>query len=99
MIKILVNGASGRMGRAMASKILLEDDMQIVAAVDVKGAGVDIGEATGNPATGVLIEDDLETAIKRTQPQVMLDFTNPQAVMKNIRTALSNGVALSLIHI
>ena len=42
MIKILVNGASGRMGRAMASKILLEDDMQIVAAVDVKGAGVDI---------------------------------------------------------
>ena len=93
MIKILVNGASGRMGRAMASKILLENDMEIVAAVDVKGAGADIGISTGNPATGVLVEDNLEAAIKRTNPEVMLDFTNPQAVMKNIRTALSNGVA------
>ena len=93
MIKILVNGASGRMGRAMASKILLENDMEIVAAVDVKGAGADIGISTGNPAAGVLVEDNLEAAIKRTNPEVMLDFTNPQAVMKNIRTALSNGVA------
>ena len=47
MIKILVNGASGRMGRAMASKILLENDMEIVAAVDVKGAGADIGILPG----------------------------------------------------
>ena len=93
MIKILVNGASGRMGRAMSGKILQEQDMEIVAAVDVKGAGADIGTITGNPATGVLVEDDLEAAIKRAQPQVMLDFTNPQAVMKNLRTALNSGVA------
>ena len=43
MIKILCNGAFGRMGRAMSTKIMQEDDMQIVAAVDVNGAGSDIG--------------------------------------------------------
>ena len=93
MIRILNNGASGRMGRAMASHILQEKDMEIVAAVDVKGAGADIGQLSGGEANGILIEDDLEKAIKRTHPDIMLDFTNPQAVMKNIRIALNNGVA------
>jgi 4-hydroxy-tetrahydrodipicolinate reductase len=93
MIRILNNGASGRMGRAMASGILKQEDMQIVAAVDVKNAGADMGELAGGTAIGVLCEDDLEAAIKRTRPDVMLDFTNPQAVMKNIRTALGKGIA------
>ena len=93
MIKILCNGAFGRMGRAMSTQIMQEDDMQIVAAVDVKGAGSDIGSICGMEPNGVLIQDDLEAAIKKAKPDVMLDFTNPHAVMKNIRTALSNGVA------
>lgn len=93
MIRILNNGACGRMGRAMASNILQEEDMNIVAAVDVKGAGADMGILTGGPAIGVIVEDDLEAAIKRSRPDVMLDFTNAQAAIKNIRTALTNGVA------
>lgn len=93
MIRVLNNGAFGRMGRAMASGILQQEDMEIVAAVDFKGAGADMGELAGSTAIGVKVEDDLETAIKRCKPDVMLDFTNPQAIMKNIRIALSNGVA------
>jgi len=93
MIKILTNGAFGRMGRAMSSKMMAEDDMQVVAAVDVKGIGCDLGEICGMGANGVKIQDDLEAAIKSAKPDVMLDFTNPQAVMKNIRIALSNNVA------
>ena len=42
MIKILVNGASGRMGRAMASKILLENDMEIVAAAPLTSTAATI---------------------------------------------------------
>ncbi len=93
MIKILVNGAYGRMGRAMSAKILQEDDMQIVAAVDIMGAGTDIGTLHGKEPIGVVIENDLATAIEKAKPQVMLDFTHPQAVMNNIRTALGAKVA------
>ena len=93
MITILVNGAYGRMGRAMSAKIMQEEDMRIVAAVDVKGAGTDIGTLNGASPLGVIIEDDLAEAIEKAHPQVMLDFTNPQAVMKNIRIALGAGVA------
>jgi 4-hydroxy-tetrahydrodipicolinate reductase len=93
MIRILNNGACGRMGRAMASGILKQEDMSIVAAVDVKGAGSDMGVLTGGPTIGVVVEDDLTAAIKRTQPDVMLDFTNAQAALKNIRVALEGGVA------
>jgi 4-hydroxy-tetrahydrodipicolinate reductase len=93
MIKILVNGAAGRMGKAMAANILAQDDMQIVGAVDLKCLGTDIGELTGSQAIGVKIENELDAALKRIKPDIMLDFTNPQIIMKSIRTALSNGVA------
>lgn len=93
MIKILVNGAFGRMGRAMSSKILLEEDMQIVAAVDIKGIGEDVGQINGMEPIGVTIEDDLAAAIDKAKPQVLLDFTSPKVVMNNIRVALAKGVA------
>ncbi len=93
MIKILVNGAAGRMGKAMSAGIIDQDDMQIVGAVDLKCAGTDVGELAGKSAVGVKIEDDLDAALKRIRPDIMLDFTNPQIIMKNIRIALNNGIA------
>ena len=93
MIRVLNNGANGRMGRAMASGILKQDDIEIVAAVDVKGIGTDMGILAGNTSIGVPVENNLQEAIERTKPDVMLDFTNPQAIMKNIRIALTNSIA------
>jgi len=87
-IKILMNGAAGKMGKAMCAGLMQEPDMQIVAAVDVRQIGADIGLINGFEATGVLIEDNLEAAIKTAKPQVVVEFTNPQVVFKNIKIAL-----------
>ncbi|MEG1537202.1 MAG: 4-hydroxy-tetrahydrodipicolinate reductase, partial [Clostridiales bacterium] len=92
MIKILVNGASGRMGRAMSAGILGESDMQIVAAVDIRQVDGDVGVLAGQKPIGVKVENDLVAAIRRSHPDVMLDFTNPQAVLRNIRVAIGEGL-------
>lgn len=92
-IKVLVNGAAGKMGRIMSAGIMAAEDMQVVAAVDIKGDNRDLGVLTGGEANGVIIGDNLEKAINTYRPDVMVDFTNPQAVLKNLRTALPLGLA------
>lgn len=92
-IKVLVSGASGRMGKEVIKAVLSAEDMELVAAIDVKHTGTDVGFLVGLEATGVLISEDLAEAINKTSPNVMVDFTNPQAVLKNVKTALENKVS------
>ena len=92
MINILVNGAAGRMGQAVVAAVLDDPDLNLVAAVDVR-TGVDVGELVGKNVCGVIIEDDLESAIMTHQPQVMVDFTRPDVVMENISIALNAKVS------
>lgn len=92
-LKILINGASGKMGRAMGGGISQEPDLDIAAAVDVKGDGADFGLMCGLEPMGVYLENDLGKAILRTKPDIMVVFTHPQAVVKSVRIALTNKVA------
>ncbi len=92
-IKIIINGAAGKMGKAMALGIIGEKDLKIVAAVDLKSIGSDLGLICGIDPSGILIENDLAKAIERTKPDVLVDFTNPQAVLKNIHIAVPQKVA------
>ncbi len=93
MIRVLVNGAAGKMGRAMSAGLLQAEDLQIVAAVDQTCIGMDVGDLCGAGPIGVMVESDLATALEHSQPQVMLDFTVPQAVMENLRIAQTHRVA------
>ena len=39
MIKVLVNGALGKMGSTVVRTVLQQEDMELISAVDVHGAG------------------------------------------------------------
>ncbi|WP_422447918.1 4-hydroxy-tetrahydrodipicolinate reductase [Thermoanaerobacterium sp. DL9XJH110] len=91
-IKVIVTGAAGRVGREISSAILEQEDMELVGAVDVAGTGQDLGELVGKKQTGIIVEKDLEQVIKRTDAEVMVDFTNSQAALENARVAVFNGV-------
>ena len=91
-IKVLVTGAAGKMGRAMSSGIITADDMSVVGAVDMQCIGYDLGDLCAVGPIGVPVVDDLSAAIKSCGADVMLDFSGPTAVMKNVRTALSAGL-------
>lgn len=94
MTKILMNGAAGKMGRALSAGLSAMPDMQICAAVDTKAVAVDYGFLCGMQELGFAPECDMAAAIKRTSPDVVVEFTNPAAVMKNIKCALENRVPI-----
>lgn len=86
MIKVLVNGALGRMGSEVVKKVTAENDLTIAAVVDIKPGTITVDENTYQVTT------DLVAAIKETQPDVVVDFTRPDVVMDNLRKVLALGV-------
>ena len=92
MTKILVNGACGRMGRAVLKAVADDTELTLVGAVDVHG-GADTGELAGLAKNGIIVETDLSAALSRLRPDVMIDFTRPDVVFQNVLTALSHKVS------
>lgn len=91
-IRVLVSGCCGRMGQEVVKTVLRDAQLQLVGAVDQNQNGKDIGEVIGTDATGIIVEGNLAEAIANRNPQVMVDFTTPVAVMDNMRTAIGAGV-------
>jgi len=92
MIRVIVCGAYGKMGREVLKAIHQDEELLVVGAVDIHSTGIDVGDLIGIGEIGVPVATDLQTVISETKPQVMVDFTSPIAVMPNIRTAIKNGV-------
>lgn len=86
MIKVLINGALGRMGSEVVKKVTAEKDLTVAAAVDIKTGTLTVDDNTYQVTT------DLAAAIKEAQPDVVVDFTRPDAVMNNLRIVLGMGV-------
>lgn len=92
-IRVFVSGACGKMGQEVVKTILNEDDLVLVGAADTRHQGMDIGYVIGGPRIGVDVSGPLEaSALRASEAQVVVDFTNPQSVLKNAKTAIANGV-------
>jgi len=92
MIKVLVTGAFGRMGREVCKSVWNTDDLKLAGAVDAHAKGTDVGSLFGVGETGILINDNLEEELRRKKPDVLVDFTDPGAVADNVSIALRNMV-------
>jgi len=90
-IKVIVNGAAGKMGKEAVKAVSKEADMELVGAVDLKEVGVDAGTVAGISILGVQISDNLANIIKATKADVVVDVTHPSAVMENAKTTLGNS--------
>ena len=92
MTTVFVNGACGRMGQAVLKAVQEDAELKLVGAADLKG-GADAGELVGLPKVGVTVETDLKAALERLHPDVMVDFTRPDVVFENVKTALAAHVS------
>lgn len=98
LIPVVINGAAGKMGKEVVKAIASADDLILVGAVDKNPAvlGQDVGEVAGCGALEVPILDDLQSVlVLATQHQiqgVMVDFTHPDTVYDNVRSAIAYGV-------
>jgi len=93
--KIIICGASGRMGRLLTSLVWQHPEMQLVGAVEATGhqaIGKDAGETAGVGETRVTITDDYGAVA--APDNVTLDFTVAEAAMDHLRTAAAKGAAI-----
>jgi 4-hydroxy-tetrahydrodipicolinate reductase len=92
-IRVIVTGALGKMGMETLKAVWADKELELVGAVDSRARGEKIGDIIGIKEIDMKVENDLDYIIVEHKPQVMIDFTNPQAVFNNTRTALKNGVS------
>ena len=83
MIKVLVSGALGRMGRTVIEAVKNDPELELVGAVDIFEGGIG----------GIKVETDLAAALENHKPEVMVDFTRPDSVFKNVMVALEKKVS------
>lgn len=94
MIKVIVIGAGGRMGRMLVTGIANEKDMELVGAIEASNVpflGKDAGELAGIGSLGVPITDDSHLSELFKKADVAIDFITPkEAVLGHLRVAVEN---------
>ncbi|MCH8291742.1 4-hydroxy-tetrahydrodipicolinate reductase [Candidatus Poribacteria bacterium] len=86
MIRVIVTGAYGQMGKMIVQAIVRQEDMQIVGAIGRPGhalIGTDIGEVAGVGTLGVLLNSELSMVLP--QGDVVIEFTTPSATIAHLR--------------
>jgi 4-hydroxy-tetrahydrodipicolinate reductase len=92
-IRVYVAGAGGKMGQEVVRTILNQEDMQLVGASDSRHEGMDVGYAIGTTRIGLDMSGPLDAEMLRTsQADILVDFTNPQSVLKNAKLAIKEGI-------
>lgn len=91
MIRTIVVGAYGKMGRETLKTVWNAEDMELVGAVDSHGEGTDVGLLIEAGPVGIRLENDLEEVLRRLRPDVAVDFTGPESVYQNAQIYLRNG--------
>jgi len=98
-IKVGVSGALGKMGSSIIRAITAQEDMQLVCAVEAPNStskGKDAGEVLGIGKLGVAIatSDELDAVLKKSKPDVLVDFTVASAAVETVKKAAENRVNL-----
>jgi 4-hydroxy-tetrahydrodipicolinate reductase len=92
MIRLIVNGAAGRMGRLIVSEAAEAADFKLVAALEAPGhpeIGSDAGEIAGAGVLGVPVSAD-----PLPEADVLTDFSAPGAATARAEEAAGNGTAV-----
>ena len=91
-LKIVVVGASGKMGQTLINEISNDPDLLLTGAIDQASCptlGMDAGALFG-VKTEVLINDDFESIIKKGD--YVIDFTRPEASMQYLEVCIKNNI-------
>ncbi|MFZ0448687.1 MAG: 4-hydroxy-tetrahydrodipicolinate reductase [Desulfatiglandaceae bacterium] len=95
MVKAIVAGAAGRMGKRIINIIRQTRGMALVGAFEHPehpSVHKDAGEEAGVGNLGVGIEASFDAISNKGD--VLIDFTAPEGTLKNLRAAVSSGLAM-----
>jgi len=89
MIKVALTGAQGRMGILVMQELSKQNDMKLVAGLDIIGENKPLlGDITVRHASRI------GEILSQTDPDVLIDFTEPKAAINNVSCAVENNVNL-----
>ena len=91
-LRVVVHGATGRMGRETLAALSRDPDLEPVGAVDVAQRGDQLTLPDGT--TAIPYATTLEDVLSRCQADVVVDFTNASACMTMAPTATAHGLPL-----
>ena len=95
MVKVLVAGAAGRMGKRIVAMVAENPRTELAGAFerpDHESVNEDAGVVAGIGELGVIIAPGLDQVIEKGD--VLIDFTTPEATLANLRTAVQKGLAM-----
>ncbi len=84
-VRLVIVGASGRMGRSLLENAANMEHIKVVAAIEHPGS-----EWLGKSIHGVSVTGDLSEHI--TQSDVVIDFSSPESCVRAARIATESGV-------
>lgn len=95
MLKLILLGACGSMGKLVGRLAIDDTDINLIGAFDVSNIGVECAGLCGASAqTGIVIQhvSALEPFIKNNKPDVVVDFSIAEAAEKNCILLAKNGI-------
>jgi 4-hydroxy-tetrahydrodipicolinate reductase len=95
-IRVVVAGATGKVGREMVRAVVREQGFTLAGAVAAEGEGRDIGESIGleGGKVGVPIYASMADLVKAgVQADTVIDFSVAAAARKTIPAAVAAGIA------
>ncbi|MCK4579765.1 MAG: 4-hydroxy-tetrahydrodipicolinate reductase [Dehalococcoidia bacterium] len=90
VIRVVVNGALGRMGGEVTKAVLDDADLRVVGAVEKKVTQKYLPLAGTSDL--VPFSSDLDSLLRSCNADVLVDFTNAEASMEAARTAIKQAV-------
>jgi len=95
MVRIIVAGAAGRMGRRICALASEYPGLKLTGAFEREthpDVGRDVGEVAGEGALGIMLARSLTSVVDAGD--VVIEFSSPEATLANMRTAADKGVGM-----
>ena len=91
-IRVVINGATGKMGTETVNAVCREDDLALIGAACRRERGPTLPLPEGNE---VPLSTNLEELLQQTRPDVLVDFTNAATCMA--AASLAGGYSTNLV--
>ncbi len=95
MVRVIINGACGRMGRLIIQSVAQQEDMELVGAIEYSEhpqIGNDAGVVAGMSETGIAITSELDDVIDSAD--VVIEFSSPEATVQHLRQVVAADKAM-----
>jgi len=95
MVRAVVVGAGGRMGRRIVQTVLETSGIALVGAVEAEdhpAIGKDVGDFLGCGKQGVVVDSDINRGVDKSD--VLIDFTTPQVALRSLEIGVKRRLAV-----